>query len=255
MQLERYIDKESAIHKWDPRCKLAVVFILVFISASVKTPPGLFLILIFAVSLFISARLPLRRMLDSLRSPLILLLLMFPLLLFASGGEAPGRIGVFSFSRKGLISFLIIAVRLCSIIIIFTSLFSTSRLNTIIKAMEYFHIPQAVTGVFMFTYRYIFTFSADLKKLSAAANLRGYRFSKGIAHISTTVSILVNLLIRSFDQSERTYQALCLRGYTGKTGTLDQFHFARNDAFKTAVSIFAAGAVLVSEYLWSSYAG
>lgn len=253
MEIERYIDRASPIHSWDPRCKLIMLFLFIFICASIRKPVSLFLILISGLALSSAAGLPFKHILNSLKAPFILLLLMLPIFLFTSGGEVIWRFGILAVSRMGLNSFLIIAVRLISIVIIITTLFSTSRLNVIIKAMEYFRIPAVITGIFLFTYRYIFTVMEDLRKLLAAANIRGYKFSKGIVHLGTTVSILVNMLIRSFEQSERTYQALCLRGYTGKTKTLVLFKIEKSDILITSIIIFLSIIILTAEYLWIKY--
>ena len=48
-------------------------------------------------------------------------------------------------------------------------------------------------------------------KLRHAALLRGYQLQKGLRHFNTTANIVIALFLRSFNQSERTYQAMCLR--------------------------------------------
>ena len=256
MMIDRYIDKRTLIHLWDPRFKLITLFLFTFVCASVEKAINLLLISAFALTLLLISKLPLKHILHSLKFPVILLLLMFPMFLLSSGGEVLVSFGIIDLYMTGLNKIFIISIRVISIIMIFTVLFSTSRLNIILRTMEYYKIPETVTGIFLFTYRYIFTFMEDSRKISAAANIRGYRFSKGLRHFLTTVNILVSMIIRSFEQSERTYQALILRGYTGKNRVLNKFQLRKADIIITLLVAITAVVILIIEqkdFIWKLF--
>jgi cobalt/nickel transport system permease protein len=207
--------------------------------------------LISAVSvlLVLSSRIPLKTVGKSLKPLLLFLLIMFPVISLTSGGEVIYSYGLIRFYKGGLITASVISVRALSIILVTIVLFGSTGLNVIMKALEFFRIPSEISAIFLFTYRYIFLYFENINRLFTAAKLRGYSLLHGMRHLRNTVTILVTLLIRSYEQSERVYYAMRLRGFTGSFRTISSFSTVWSDALKTGIFVMIFLTILGIELL------
>jgi cobalt/nickel transport system permease protein len=239
------------LHSWDPRFKIVSLVALIFVFASIEGPRSLLLVAVFALTAVLLSRIPLSFVLKTLRAPFVFLLIMTPILILTSGGEAILTLGFIRVYRAGIEAASRIGVKALSIMMLFIVLFGTSELNRTMKALESFRIPPALLAIFLFTYRYIFLYIEDMQKLFTAARLRGFSLQRGLKHIRISVDVLVALLIRSHEQSERVYAAMQLRGFTGSFQSLKGFESSPRDLLKTILTLGAGATVLITEILWT----
>jgi cobalt/nickel transport system permease protein len=68
-------------------------------------------------------------------------------------------------------------------------------------------------------------------------------------HIRTNIGVLVTLLIRSYEQSDRVYSAMQLRGFDGSFHSLEEFTGSAWDTLKTVLVLSAGAAVIALELL------
>ncbi len=249
MDLDNYSNIKSPIHSWDARWKCITFFGYILISAFVNNFYNLIVIAAASTLLVFFAGLPIRKVLKSLKPLFILLLFMVPVISLTPTGDAIFSYGVIKVYRDGLITAGIISVRAFSIVLATIVLFGSTRINIIIKALEFFKIPPVISTIFLFTYRYIFLYIENLNKLLTSAKLRGYRLLRGIRHIRNTVSILVSLLIRSYEQSERVYYAMRLRGFSGSFRSIGSFSFKWPDIVKTGIFVILFTVIIWIELL------
>ena len=249
MDLDNYSNIKSPIHSWDARWKCITFFSYILISAFVNNFYNLIVIALTSTLLVFFAGLPVRNVVKSLKPLFMLLLIMFPIISLTSGGDAICSYGIFKVYREGLIIAGIISIRAFSIVLATIVLFGSTRLNIIMKALEFFKIPPTISTIFLFTYRYIFLYIENLNKLLTAAKLRGYRVLRGIKHIKYTVSILVTLLIRSYEQSERVFYAMRLRGFSGSFRSIGSFSVEWLDVIKTGIFIIIFAVIIWIELL------
>ncbi len=235
MELDQYARLRSPIHTWDARWKLIAIVPLIFVCAAVKHAPGLLCAALVSSTMVIISRLPIRHVLKILKGPFYFIIIMTPVLMLTSGGERLVSWKVVSVYRSGLYIAARLAIKALSIMLLFICLFGTARLQESMKAMEFFKLPPILLSLLFFTYRYIFLYLEELGKLLTAARLRGYTLLRGLKGLKSTVSILVTLLIRSYEQSERVYAAMRLRGYTGAFPTLCRFKTQASDVLKTSL--------------------
>lgn len=249
MDIDSFSNIRSPLHSWDARWKLGTLIFYIFISASVQKVYSLALISVVSTLLVLSARMPPKIVGKSLKPVLLFLIIMFPVISLTSGGEILYSYGLIRFYKDGLIAACIIAIRALSIMLVTIVLFGSTRLNVIMKAMEFFRVPSEISAIFLFTYRYIFLYFENIARLFTAAKLRGYSLLHGMRHLRNTVNILVTLLIRSYEQSERVYYAMRLRGFTGSFRTISSFSTVWSDAFKTGLFIMIFLTILGIELL------
>jgi cobalt/nickel transport system permease protein len=229
LEFDRYADLDSPVHAWDPRFKLTAGFLLILICASIDRAPALAVAALGAMVLLGLSRLPLRFILRTLKAPLLLLALMLPLLVFTAGGEALWSWRFLHLSRGGLIAAARITAKALIVILLFIGIFATVKLNTALQSLEYLKVPSKLLMIFLFTYRYIYLYLEDMRKLLNSARLRGYNLQRGLRHLGATSAILVTLLLRSYEQSERVAAAMRLRGFNGSFHSLVRFRSTAAD--------------------------
>ena len=91
-----------------------------------------------------------------------------------------------------------------------------------------------------FTFRYFHVMHLEYLKLRWAMRIRGYK-SRTDLHTYKSLAYLVGmLLVRSFDRSERVYQAMICRGFQGRFWVLDHFSLKAGDViFLTAMAVLS----------------
>jgi cobalt/nickel transport system permease protein len=229
MEIDSYAHLSSPVHAWDPRFKLASGFVLILVCASLTAARALAAGAGGALVLVLRSRLPPRFLWRLLRAPLLLAALMFPLLLATAGGRPLWSWGFLHLYRDGLTAAIRIAVKAFTIVLLFACFFGTVKLHRALKALEYLKVPSTLLVILLFTYRYIYLYLEYMGKLLIAARLRGYSLRRGLRHAGATSAVLVTLLIRSYEQSERVAAAMRLRGFDGSFPTLEGFHSRRGD--------------------------
>lgn len=249
MGLDNYTDRESPVHSWDARWKCTTLIAYIFACAFVTKVHNLILITAISVILVACAKLPLRKVMQSIKPLLILLLIMFPIISLTAGGKVTCSFGIIRVYREGLLFAGIITIRAVSIVLATITLFGSTKFSTIMKVGESFRVPSAISTIFLFTYRYIFLYLDNLYKLLTAARLRGYRLLTGIKHIKNTVSILVTLLISSYEQSERVFYAMRLRGFSGAFRSVGSFSAGWTDLLKTGMFIILFTLIIWIEFI------
>ena len=89
----------------------------------------------------------------------------------------------------------------------------------------------------------------DIKKLFVSAKLRGYSMLNNKQSRNTVYSMLVNMLIRSYEQSDRIYKAMKLRGFNGEFKTLDEFKSGWSDVLKSFFVFSICSVIILVELL------
>lgn len=253
--LDMYADLDSPIHRWDPRTKLVSLLVLIFAFAFVQNLWLLLPMVMATAVLFILSKLPFHFLLSRLKLPGFILFGLIVFLPFAAGETVLFALGPLSVKQEGLLTAVLIAVRFGCIITVSIVLFGTSTFLTSIKAMRALGLPLILTDMILLTYRYLFEISHYFSTMQTAVRLRGYRFNKNqIMHSLTTLASLIgNLLVRSYDQSERVYRAMVLRGYGYGSGKQYAFTTTRLDLVKTAVVLLIAIGIVSGQLIWGNF--
>lgn len=102
-------------------------------------------------------------------------------------------------------------------------------------------LPGVLADGLFFTYRIFFILLQEIQNLLTHVRLRGgYTRFRLILNLKNIAAALGVLFIHSFDLSERMYQMLTIRGYTGRMVTERTNHWARRDYV-----LLAAGVVVI----------
>lgn len=260
---DQYRHAHSPVHALDPRAKLVAA--LLFILAAALTPDGAWLAfaalgaLWLAVTLVsdVSLALLLRRGLVALPFALAAVTVLFtlpgrPLLAI----PLPLGDGHLVISDNGAIRFLTIMLKSWLSVLMALLLTATTTFPDTLRSLRGIGVPRVIVGVLAFMYRYIFVLGDEVLRLLRAREARMAAGPPGLARRSggsiiwraRVVGAMVgSLFVRSLDRSDRVYNAMISRGYSGELLWLDKPTLRAADVAWTGVFVL----VLVLIELWA----
>jgi len=192
-----------------------------------------------SAALYAISRLPLSFLVARLRLPGFFFLVMAVMLPFLSGQTVLSHIGPLALREEGCLDLLLVAVKFVSILTTGIVLFSTTPFVTSVKAMQALGIPPILADMTLFSYRYIHQIGDDFETMETAMGLRGFQ-GRHLRSLSILAWLAGSILVRSYEQSDRVYKAMILRGYGQPTRSLDDFQARPGDVTKLFVILLMA---------------
>ncbi|NET47397.1 MAG: cobalt ECF transporter T component CbiQ [Merismopedia sp. SIO2A8] len=237
----------SWVHQWDARFKVIGLVGLMMAFATIRSISLLPWMVLIVTILYRSSRLPLSFLARRLSYPGFFLAGIVLFIPWVSGHTPLWQWGPLTLWKEGSLSALLIAGRfLCSVTVGFIILGTTPFL-TLVNALRSLGLPAVLTDMMLLAYRYLFEISDNFSRMRRAMALRGFQ---SVAHryrsasqlqprtphparkrvaakpqnqINTIAMVTGTLFIRSYEQAERVYQAMRLRGYGYSTQRLTPF--------------------------------
>lgn len=250
LALDRYAHLDSPIHRWEQRSKLVALLTLIFAFALVEDlslmPP---MILVTGILLGLS-RLPLGFVLNRLRYPGLFIAAVVIFLPFVAGETVLWQWGWLTLYQEGCLAVLAIATRFTCIIIVSLVLFGTAPFLTSIRALRALGLPHIIVDMMLLSYRYIEELGQTLTTMQRAMRLRGFQINRlNRRNLDRLAGLAGSLLVRSYERSQRVYEAMILRGY-GSTPAVRQRvwlkQISATDAIALGIAIaVAAGFILI----------
>ena len=251
---DRYEARNSIIHRLDPRVKVVVT--LLFILSNALLPDGAWLgfmlALLLVLSLTAAARL----------SPWFVIRRSFIVLPFALAAvtvifSLPGTTvwtgpwGITA-SDTGLIRFASIMARSLVSVQAAIWLTATTPFPDILHALRHLRMPGILVAIIAFMYRYLFVLADEAGRLLRARASRSARPAGGggggtlVWRARVAGSMVGQLLLRSFERSDRVYNAMLARGYRGQLLTMNPHEMQPGD---WALGALLLGCVLAVQLL------
>jgi cobalt/nickel transport system permease protein len=240
--VENFSGGDSYLHLLDPRVKLCLAFPYAFIIAlSDKLIVG-GIALILSLILILSARLSLLGVVKSLKLLFFFLLLLWIVLPVSISGVEIFSIGPLSVSEEGIARALSITLKSTSIVLLIIALLATSTVFSLVHAMSHFRVPKKLLYLTFLSYRYIHVLQVEYLRLRDAMRIRGFRPKTNLHTYKTFGYLIGMLLIRSYERSERIWNAMLCRGFQGRFYLLDHFKAEGRDfIFLSVMSIIFVG--------------
>lgn len=245
--VDAYQPGASRIHVMDTRLKfITAVALIIFIGL---TPVGEFgiylgffaLIIAGVVVAHLDPGLVVRRSLIALPFALAAISLIF---------TVPGPIVAvtpitgWTITSTGLIRFASIMIKSMISVQVAVILILTTHLTDMLWALSALHTPRVLVAIIAFMYRYIFLLAEESVRLTRArdsrsAVLEGNPSAGGsiFFRAKTTGGMIGNLLLRSFERSERIYQAMVARGYQGEMRQLSPPPIKQQDIVLMGITV------------------
>jgi cobalt/nickel transport system permease protein len=247
--LDRYKEGKSLAHYLDSRVKVVVT--VLFILSNVLLPDGAWLafalawglVLVTSVLAGLGLSYAVRRSFVALPFALAAVTIIFTL-----PGEplVAWQVGPWHLvaTDAGLVRFASIVVRTWLSVQMAILLTATTRFPDLIHALHHLHVPQLLVAIISFMYRYLFVLTDEAMRLMRAREARSARPLEGSGGGSiawrarVTGNMVGQLFLRSYERSDRVYNAMLARGYQGQFLTMNPHVMRPTD--------WAVGAVVVT---------
>ena len=234
-----YIDHlsmgDSVVHRLDPRAKTISLFaFILFVSLTpvreIARFPVYLALLLGVVAL---SRLP---VLYLYKRSLLVLPFVFVIALFIpfiTEGET-----IFSFwfwrweitvSDEGAWICANIFVKSYLAMLAMLVLSSTTHFRELLRGLEKLCMPGLIIMVLSFLYRYIFVLIDQVMRMKQAAESRNIAARSRPGIVAAAAGMIGTHFIRTYEKSERIYQAMVSRGFSGEVRTLTHLDFNGRD--------------------------
>lgn len=263
MQLSfgNYYSGHSLLHRLDPRVKLVFSLLLMCVIFFLNSIASMLAYACFLLFLVFLSKIPLFKLLRSLKPVFFIMLFAFVLNIFIAPGEPLLKWYFLSITKEGLILGLRLTLRL-SYLVLTTSLLLTlvttpiaiaDALERLCKPFTRFGFPAHEMAMMMsIALRFVPILAQEADKIMKAQSSRGADFDTGnvFQRIKGMVTVLVPLFIGAFQRAQDlalAMEARCYQGGEGRT-KLRQLHFVRHDYLATFVGLFLIFLFLFLEY-------
>lgn len=237
----RYIDQfayqDSVIHRLDPRVKILAVITytvaMISLPRYVAPPPAW---MIFPAVLLLWGGIPLRFVLRKivLISPFILTLVLFSF--FYDRTPVPWGDRVVP---GGRLTALAISLRFVFCAAALIALVSTTQFPRLLKGFEKLGMPSLLVNQLRFLYRYLYVLIDQVMHMRLARRARDGGQGSMRRRWQSSAGLVGVLFTRTYDQAERTYQAMVVRGYDGVIHLAEPLRWRAGDTlFLVAVLVY-----------------
>ena len=245
---DRYHEANSPLHRLDPRVKVLVT--VAFILSNVLLPDGAWLAFVlswlFVLGLNLLAQLGLgftfRRSFVALPFALAAITAIFSIPGAPLGEWHLGSLTLIP-TDAGVLRFVSIVIRSWLSVQIAILLVAVTRFPDLIHAFEHLHVPAILTTIIAFLYRYLFVLTDEVMRLlrareSRSGSVAGHKSGRSVMWRARVAGNMTGqLFLRSYERSDRIYNAMLARGYTGQLRTLNPHVMKKSDWSFAALSI------------------
>ena len=158
--------------------------------------------------------------------------------------------------QEGLVAMGLIAGRFLSIVTLGVVLLGTTPLLTLIDTLVSLGLPPLMAEMTLLAYRYLFDIADQLAHLRQAMRLRGFQPGGNRQSWQQLAAVTGTLLVRSYEQSERIYKAMRLRGYGNSRNQFSQIQGWGQTTDIAAIGLCATIALtLIGLQIWQIVPG
>ncbi len=231
--LGQYYPVDSVLHRLDPRTKIVLMIAYITMIFFVKTFIGFGIVLVFLAASILLSRVPVGKVLKSLKTIMFLVLFTVIMsLLFYAGKEEDliWRWGIIKVYRAGLINAGLMALRLMFLVVgptlltfTTTPVALTDGLESLLKPLTYIKFPVHELAMIMsIALRLIPTLVEETDKIQSAQKARCADFDSGnvFKRAKAMIPVLIPLFVSSFRRADELADAMdsrCYRGAKGRT--------------------------------------
>jgi cobalt/nickel transport system permease protein len=229
MHLEEFAEGTSFFHRLDPRVKIVTLLpymILVAVSEGLHVPVTALLVS-FVMVLF--ARLDFRMVMGRLVAVNIFVLMLWVFIPFSYPGTVLFSLGGLSISRQGILYVLTVSLKTNAIVIATIAVLGTSEVFALAHACVHLRVPDKLVYLFFFFYRYISVLHEQYVRLRKAMKIRCFSPGTDIHTYKSYAYLIGMLIVNSYERSQRIYDAMLCRGFTGSFPIINHFSIRKND--------------------------
>ncbi len=226
--LGQFFPGNSFLHRLDPRTKIILAMLFIFVVFFAATPVAFLTLLLFTIIMIFMSRISLKTILKGIK-PIILILVMTSLLnIFMTVGEGEPLFAHYFIKiyTEGIVRAAFMAARV-TILIIGTSLlltYTTSPISLtdgierLLSPFKKIGLPVHSFAMMMsIAIRFIPTLIEETEKIMNAQKSRGANFSTGgiIKRAKALIPLLIPLFVSAFKRADELATAMECRCYRG----------------------------------------
>lgn len=246
---ERFGQKESLLHRIDPRVKILWVCLFSVVVAASQRFVVLVLALMLGLGLVLTARVAAGQLVQRLLPVNLFIVFLWLFLPFTVGGDPAFAVGPLVATREGLLYAVQITLKSNAIVIAMIALTASTSILTLGHALHALKVPEKIIHLFFFTYRYVFVIHQEYLRLLDAVKVRGFKPGTNIHTYKTFAYLVGMLLVRSAERAERVHNAMVCRGFRGRFYSLAEFSFRPVDV--VWVGIMSAFVLVLGVLEWT----
>jgi cobalt/nickel transport system permease protein len=247
---DRYHHGHSPLHSLDPRVKVIVALAFILSNALLPDDAWIAYLLAWAFILFANIMSGLGIGFTFKRSFIALPFAMAAItVLFSIPGQPVTSFHFLmwdlTITDAGLLRFISIVVRSWLSVQMAILLVGVTEFPKIIHALTHLRVPAIITVIISFLYRYLFVLTDEVMRMLRARQARsaaaaGVRSGGSVAWRAQIAGHMAGqLFLRSYERSDRIYNAMLSRGFKGDLMTIHPHHFHRSDLMIGGLSIAA----------------
>ncbi|MFA9395170.1 MAG: cobalt ECF transporter T component CbiQ [Halodesulfovibrio sp.] len=248
MSLESFAEGTSPFHAMDAAAKVVAATLFSICTALLTSTTTACVALVIGIILLCIAQLPIKTLCRRLLFINAFIAFLWLTLPVSTAGTPVYSLGGFTVTQEGIDLTLLITLKSNAIITTFIALLATSNVTDIGSGFAKLHVPQKLSLLFLFTWRYIHVILEEYKRLSTAATLRGFVPTTNSHTYKTYANLIAMVLVKSHDRAERVSNAMKLRGFDGTFHSLHRTQAQATDAVVAATIAFLGTALFAADY-------
>jgi len=234
--------RTSLIQGWDVRCKIVTILLYAFLVAGLQhLIPALIAVLLSCLTLVAA------KSLLAIVGFITMFLVIMPFSAPVRSGDTIlvfGELRHLAFNLRGLHLAAVIAAKAIAITLMMEPLIATAPLPVTLQGLSRLGAPEMVSQMILLSHRYLQVFRAEARRMSTGMQVRGFRKRTNFATLRAVANFLGMLFVRSFERTERVFDAMRARGYQGRFPEMAELHLQTGDFALSAIWILA-GLILI----------
>lgn len=211
----------SPLHRWDVRCKIVTILAYSFMITAIRQITPALMAIGLSCLVSVVARVSLTKVLMRLLAIagfITMFLLVMPFTVPLHSGDTVivfGGLDWLHFSMRGFWLAATIAAKAVAITLLMEPLLATAPLPVTLQGLSRLGVPDMAGQMVLLSYRYLNVFRHEARRMSTGMQVRGFRKRSDMTTIRTMANFLGMLFVRSFERTERVFDAMRARGYKG----------------------------------------
>ena len=240
----------TILHRWDVRCKIVTILVCSFAIASLRHLETALTAIGFSVIILLIARISFSKALPRLLAIFGFVGMFLIVMPFSVPAHHGDTVLVFNgmdwlgLNLRGLLLAATIAAKAIAIALLMEPLLSTAPFPVTLHGLSRLGIPEMVGQMVLLSHRYLHVFRHEARRMSSGMQVRGFRKRTELETLRAVGNFIGMLFVRSFERTERVFDAMRARGYRGRFPEPVGLRLQTKDAILSAGWI-AAVAVLV----------
>jgi len=248
-------NRMSLLHSWDVRCKIVTILLYAFLIAGLRHLTPALMAIVLSGLVLVAAKSSLPKVLIRLLAIvgfISMFLVIMPFTAPIIDGDTVlifGGLDWLGFNLRGLHLATIIAAKAIAITMLMEPLIATAPLPVTLQGLSRLGAPEMVAQMILLSYRYLQVFRSEARRMAAGMQVRGFRKRTNFATLRAVANFLGMLFVRSFERTERVFDAMRARGYQGRFPEMVELHLQTRDIVLAVIWLLAGLILFVFDRL------